>query len=37
LINLGYSVQWHEYDMPHSVCPEEIEHIGVFLRERFID
>src|SRR5689334_5555122 len=37
LINLGYSVQWHEYDMPHSVCPEEVEHIGAFLRERFID
>jgi len=37
LINLGYPVQWHEYDMPHSVCPEEIEHIGAFLRARFID
>jgi phospholipase/carboxylesterase len=35
LINLGYPVQWHEYDMPHSVCPEEIAQIGAFLRERF--
>ena len=34
LINLGYTVQWHEYDMPHSVCPEEIDQIGAFLRER---
>jgi phospholipase/carboxylesterase len=35
LIKLGYPVQWHEYDMPHSVCPEEIARIGAFLRERF--
>lgn len=35
LINLGYPVQWHEYDMPHSVCPEEIAQIGAFLRDRF--
>ena len=35
LINLGYPVQWHEYDMPHSVCPEEIAQIGAFLRQRF--
>ena len=35
LITLGYPVQWHEYEMPHSVCPEEIEQIGAFLRARF--
>lgn len=35
LIKLGYPVQWHEYEMPHSVCPEEIEQIGAFLRARF--
>ena len=35
LINLGYPVRWHEYEMPHSVCPEEIEQIGAFLRARF--
>jgi phospholipase/carboxylesterase len=26
-------VQWHEYEMPHSLCPEELDHIGAFLRE----
>ncbi len=35
LISMGYPVQWHEYDMPHSVCPEEIAQIGAFLRARF--
>lgn len=24
LQQLGYDVEWHEYAMPHSVCPEEI-------------
>ena len=33
LLTLGYPVQWHEYEMPHSVCPEELDHIGAFLRE----
>src|SRR6267378_4047950 len=23
--------KWHEYQMPHSVCAEEIAHIGVWL------
>jgi len=32
LQSLGYQVQWHAYGMPHSVCVEEIEHIGVWLR-----
>ena len=27
----GYKIQWHEYGMPHSVCPEEIHEIGAFL------
>ena len=27
----GYKIEWHEYGMPHSVCAEEIEAIGVFL------
>ena len=31
LARLGYSVEWHEYLMPHSVCMEEIEDIGAFL------
>lgn len=24
LIALGYAVEWHDYPMPHSVCPQEI-------------
>jgi phospholipase/carboxylesterase len=28
---LGYAVEWHEYPMQHSVCPEEIAHIAAFL------
>ena len=27
----GYKIEWHEYDMPHSVCAEEIEAMGAFL------
>ena len=27
----GYQVEWHEYPMPHSVCPEEIGDIAKFL------
>jgi phospholipase/carboxylesterase len=29
----GFPVEWHSYPMPHSVCPEEIEHIAAFLRK----
>lgn len=29
---LGYTVEWHEYMMPHSVCPPEIDDIGKWLR-----
>jgi phospholipase/carboxylesterase len=32
LSGMGYSVEWHEYPMPHSVCPEEIRDISVWLR-----
>ena len=28
----GYNVEWHEYDMPHSVCREEIDDISNFLK-----
>ena len=28
----GYTVQWHEYAMPHSVCAEEIEDISLWLQ-----
>jgi len=29
---LGYRIEWHEYRMPHSVCAEEIEDIGAWLK-----
>jgi len=28
----AYAVEWHEYPMQHSVCPQEIADIGVWLR-----
>jgi len=31
LLALGHKVEWHEYPMPHSVCPEEIADIAAFL------
>jgi phospholipase/carboxylesterase len=33
LLELGYVVEWHEYEMPHSVCPEEIGAIGAWLTD----
>jgi len=32
LQSLGYSVQWHEYAMEHSLCQEEIQDIEDWLR-----
>jgi phospholipase/carboxylesterase len=32
LERLGYAVEWREYRMPHSVCPEEVGHISDWLR-----
>jgi phospholipase/carboxylesterase len=32
LERLGYPVEWHEYVMPHSVSPHEIQDIGAWLR-----
>jgi phospholipase/carboxylesterase len=32
LTGLGYSVEWHEYPMQHSVCAEEVQDIGGWLR-----
>ncbi len=29
----GYNVEWHEYNMPHSVCMEEIDDISNFLKK----
>jgi phospholipase/carboxylesterase len=31
LLTMGYQVEWHEYDMPHAVCREELERIGEWL------
>jgi phospholipase/carboxylesterase len=32
LTGLGYSIEWRQYSMQHSVCPEEIRDIGTWLR-----
>jgi phospholipase/carboxylesterase len=34
LRNLGYRVEWHEYPMPHAVCPQEIDDIRTWLLDR---
>lgn len=31
LAGLGHDVEWHQYPMPHSVCPEELQDIGAWL------
>src|SRR6266700_3118020 len=31
LRSLGYPLEWREYGMPHSVCPEELADIGAWL------
>ncbi|CAA9890925.1 Carboxylesterase [Candidatus Methylobacter favarea] len=31
LAAMGYSVEWHDYLMEHTVCIEEIEHISAFI------
>jgi phospholipase/carboxylesterase len=30
----GYKVEWHEYNMQHSVCPEEITAIGLWIKKQ---
>ena len=30
----GYPLEWHEYAMPHSVCPEEVRDIEHWLAQR---
>lgn len=37
LVGAGYQVEWHEYPMQHNVVPEELDHIGAFLRDVFGD
>ena len=33
LTGLGYTVEWRQYPMQHSVCPEEIQDIGAWLQK----
>jgi phospholipase/carboxylesterase len=33
LTGIGYAVEWRQYPMPHSVCPEEIQDIGAWLQK----
>ena len=33
LKSMGYQVEWHEYQMQHSLCQEEIEDIGAWLKK----
>lgn len=30
----GYTVEWHEYDMPHSVCLDEVRDIQIWLANK---
>lgn len=32
LNTLGYAIEWHEYFMQHSVCEEEIDDIGTWIK-----
>ena len=32
--NLGYQVEWHEYNMEHSVCPDETHDLGQWISSR---
>lgn len=34
LQGLGHPVEWHQYPMPHSVCPEEISDLAAWLQAR---
>ena len=36
LSSLGYKIQWHDYLMEHSVCPEEISQISAFMNSVFV-
>lgn len=35
LRRIGFSVDWHRYPMPHSVCAEEIRDLAHWLTQRF--
>jgi phospholipase/carboxylesterase len=34
LVHLGYPVEWHQYAMPHAVCPQEIDDVRQWLLQR---
>jgi phospholipase/carboxylesterase len=34
LLRQGYALEWHDYAMPHSVCPEEISDIEQWLKRK---
>ncbi|MFZ2300626.1 MAG: carboxylesterase [Gallionella sp.] len=34
LLELGYTVEWHEYAMPHSLCEAEVRDIETWLRRQ---
>jgi phospholipase/carboxylesterase len=34
LAMMGYAVEWHEYPMEHSLCPEEIDDLNRWLLEK---
>ncbi len=36
LRDLGYAVDWREYDMGHAVCMEQIQDIGLWLKARLL-
>ena len=33
LTGMGHPVEWHQYPMQHSVCPQKIQDIGAWLRK----
>jgi phospholipase/carboxylesterase len=33
LKSMGYRVEWHDYMMQHSLCQEEVDHIGAWLKK----
>jgi phospholipase/carboxylesterase len=35
LEELGHPVEWQQYPMQHSVCPEEIQHLAAWMQKRF--
>jgi phospholipase/carboxylesterase len=34
LQGMGHAVEWHRYDMPHAVCPQEVSDLRAWLQSR---